>query len=342
MTDLFTAEQTKFILHELGVQVVSETDTHYLVLCPFHGNLNSPAMVVDKEKGVYLCNNAACDARGPLRSMVRTLLDYNEFQVEVLLMKSKDAANVDLPERIRRRKEAVEMPDYPMARVEKAEADFWQNKEAIEYMTKQRHFTEETLREFRVGYIPSHHLIAVHMFDVNGRPVGFVGRSVDGKRFKNSKRLPKRHTLFNIHNAKREPHTFITEASFDAMRGWQATGIHGVALLGSSLSDYHEDQLTTYFDHVTLATDDDKEKTVKSRCARCKRHGFNQCRGHNTGRELGRDIASRLRGMRVDWAWANSLQQYDGGKDFGDMTDEQIKYAVDQAISNYEVTRRVA
>jgi hypothetical protein len=179
------------------------------------------------------------------------------------------------------------------------------------------------------------------MFDKDGKAIGYIGRGLYDKSFHNSWKLPKHHTLFNIHKAKRQGKTFVTEASFDAMRGWQATGIHGVATLGSHLGDGQAEQISRYFTHVINATDDDwKDLEFKSGCGRCRKRGNTVCLGHNAGYELGLEIVEKSDGPIVSWAHLDALKPYDGAKDFGDLTDEQIRYAVSNAISNYEMMRR--
>lgn len=350
MSEVFSPDQTRYILENIGVDVVSDTGTHWLCLCPFHHNTSSPAMVVDKEEGVYFCNNAACDERGPIRRMIQQLTGKSVFQTELLIYKSSQGTSFDTLDFVQRQIEPESFPDYPMELIDKAERNFWDNQDAIDYMTNERHFEERTLREFRVGYVHlpvspkravEKHLIAVPMFDKDGKPVGYIGRGLYDKTFHNSYNLPKRHTLFNIHNSKRTDTTIVTEASFDTMRAWQATGIHGVATLGSYIGPGQAVQINRYFNNVILAPDDDKKLEYKARCAKCRKRGQDVCVGHNTGFELGLEIVDHLDTARVSWAHMDSLKRYDGHKDFGDITDEDIRYAVKHAVSNYEIVRRM-
>lgn len=344
MSDIFTEDQTRYILDAIGVDVVGDTDTHWLCLCPFHSNNNTPAMVVDKEEGVYLCNNAACDARGGIRQMIEALTGKSLIQVEFLILNAQRNAKVDVANYIQKKIEPVTFPDYPMDKVLKEHEAFWNHPAAVKYMTEERHFERRTLEEFQVGYIydarAGVELVTVPMFDQDGKPIGFIGRGINQKVFKNSKKLPRKYTLFNIHNAKKSPRTITCEASFDAMRAWQATGIHAVATLGSYLGDAQADQISKYFDDNIIAVDDDKEKDYKKHCRRCRRLGNDVCVGHNTGYELGLAIVDSTQGVRSTWAHLNSLKRFDGAKDFGDLTDDQIKYAVEHAISNYQMMRR--
>lgn len=344
MSDVYTEGQTYAILEAIGVTVVNDTSTHWMCLCPFHANMDTPAMVVDKEQGMFLCMNASCDRRGKIEDMITSLTKKTFFQTQVLIMRAKENSKLDLEKFVKKQLAPEEFPKYPTERVEKEHEAFWKNKDAVKYMMEQRHFERKTLDEFRVGFVydkkSKSHLVTVPMFDADGNGVGFIGRGIYDKTFKNSLKLPRRHTLFNIHNAKKTPATIVTEASFDAMRAWQATGTHAVAVLGSFLGDGQRRQMEKYFTSLVIATDDDKSKNYKGHCNRCRRRGEQECIGHNAGYELGLEIVDNVDGVRKTWAHLNSLKRYDGHKDFGDLTDEQVKYAVEHALTNFEMMRR--
>ena len=96
--------------------------------------------------------------------------------------------------------------------------------------------------------------------------------------------------------------------------------------------------MNKYFTHVVIFTDDDQNPTVLKNCARCRRNGHKKCVGHNTGLELGQKIAAEARGLTVTWAHLDSIKRFDGMKDAGDMTDEQINDAINKyAVPNVEM-----
>lgn len=341
--DIFSSEQTLALLNELGVSVVDETETHWMVLCPFHGNMNTPAMVVDKEEGVFLCNNAACDARGTMRQLIRWLTKESEFKVELRIARAKDKHKLDVSSMIGKRRESGEIKPYDNPRlIDKLAEAMWKYPEGLEYM-RGRGFEDRTLREFHIGYSPKKQSVQVPMYRVDGVVIGMVGRSIHRKGFYNSAGLKKKETLWNIHNARKQPTALITEATFDAMKAWQATGYHAVATLGSHLGQSQADQLRKYFTRIIILTDDDPEPEFKTgRCRRCLADGHDKCKGHYTGLELGKEIASACHGLRVEWGHLDSLKRFGGAKDLCDLTDAQVKYAVDNSISHFEMMRRVA
>lgn len=342
MSDVFTEEQVAAVLDSLGIEIVGDTEDNFVCFCPFHGNRHTPAFSISKEEGVFLCFNAACDSRGNIRQLIKSLTNKNDFQTDLFLLRIKKDKEAGVAKYLEKKLTPVEFPKYPASRVRAEHEALWNSQDALHYMRVERKFSDATLKEFMVGYNEEKNIITVPMFDAQGDPIGCIGRGVGEKVFKNSVGLPKRATLFNIHNAKRKTHTVILEASFDAMRCWQATGIHAVATLGSYIGDGQADQLNKYFSSIVLAPDDDQTMDYKQHCRRCRREGNEECMGHNTGFELGKEISSVTPGITVTWAHLNSLKRYDGMKDFGDMSDEEIQYAVENAISNYEMMRRGA
>lgn len=343
MSDLYTDEQTFYILQQIGVQVVTDTPTHWQVLCPFHGNVNTPAMTVDKELGLFHCFNGGCEVSGSLRYLIKALTKKTEFQIEVLIHKAKQGVDVDIQKVIEKSLSHDEIKPYPAERIDALENYMWKYGAGRDYLHG-RGFTDETIKQFRVGYNPKRKLVTVPMFTHDGTPIGFIGRSIFDKRFKNSPDLPKRLSLFNINNAKKSPTVAVTEASFDAMRFTQATGIPAVATLGSSLSANHAEQLNKYFTRILIATDDDPTPIVREgRCRKCmKDRGSDVCQGHYAGNELGLSIAEQVKGVKIEWLHMDDHQRYGGAKDVSDLTDEQIKEALTHSKSHFEMVMRLA
>lgn len=338
--DFFSEEQTYALLTEIGVHVVSDGGVNWLGLCPFHNNTHTPAFAVNKENGLFLCFNNACGAKGNMESLIRQVKGVNPFAAMRMIARAKKNSPVSLPKMLEKTMADEPMPEFSQSTLDGMEEHYWRSPEAQEYMAG-RGFTPETMKHYHIGYSPKNRMVGVPMYNVMGRPVGLIGRSIKSKRFKNSDGLPKKRTLWNIHNAKRHHAVVVTEASFDAMRVWQATGIEAVATLGSSFSQEQADQLNKYFTHVIIMTDDDQELVEKSNCRACRDRGYAECVGHNTGFELGMKIAESCRGIVVTWAHLDSLKRFDGNKDAGDLTDKQIKYAVDNAVSHTEISRAV-
>jgi DNA primase len=329
------------------MEPVSETANDFITYCPFHGNTNTPAFSVSKLSGKYICFNMACEESGSLLELVRSQKrGMNDFQAARLIHKGKVAeSDVPFEERMRKAMYDEEMPVVEMSTVSRLVETFWQNEKAQEYMHG-RGFFDRTLKDFKVGYSVKKQSISVPMFDVKGKPVGFIGRRLDIKSFKNSIGLPTRQTLWNLHRAVRtgSDTVIICESTFDAMLVAQAGYPNVVACLGGNFSVNHEDQLRKYFNRIIIFTDWDNSKehnydkpASNQWCAKCKRDGYTACKGHNPGRDKGMKIANAMKGKSVQWAsYAPGLIYPAGTKDAGDMTMDQIRLCITNAMSNVE------
>lgn len=298
--------------------------------------------MVDKHKGLYTCFNPACGESGKLVDLVKKLGGMNYLQAEMFIAKNKDSA----PVAKRREIHQTKIEEFSQDKLDELYENFKSAPRAREYMHS-RGFTDETLDYFQIGYSPARilksgkyrkEMVTVPMHDHKGMPIGLIGRvpSKEDKTFKNSRGLPKRLTAWNIHRARKAGGTvIIVEASFDAMRVHQAGYPNVIALLGGHVTDEHIEQIERYFNRVIIMTDFDWLQHEGS-CRKCG----GACRGHRPGRDLGRSIAGRLRNTRVLWAaYDDSCVYPHGAKDPGDMTDDEIRQSLKNAISNTQYRR---
>jgi DNA primase len=86
---------------------------------------------------------------------------------------------------------------------------------------------------------------------------GFVGRSIEGKEFKNTHGNWRSQTLFNLHRAKRYDTVYVVESNFDAIRLDQC-GVPAVATLGGYVSKKQTELLTKHFNTVIVVADNDE------------------------------------------------------------------------------------
>jgi DNA primase len=325
------------------VEICSETGSDFLCFCPFHGNKFTPSFSVSKSKGKYICFNHSCGEHGSLIELIKKVGGMNEFQARRLIITKRNQQHVSFDELMKKAlvKEA-DFLEFSPQKIEEMYRNFWENPKAVKYMTEERGFTEDTLRHFKIGFSAKKDIIAVPMHDVDGKPIGVIGRTVGGKAFKNSKRLPTSKTLWNIHRAKRAGSSVvIVEASFDGMKVHQAGHPCVVACLGGNFSPYHKEQLEKYFSEVINMTDfDNKEKHMYNNCKKCSRKGLNLCIGHNPGRDLGATIAKEMARKKVTWAMYDEGVVFPPGcKDADDMTDQQIRQTLANRISNFQYER---
>ena len=149
--------------------------------------------------------------------------------------------------------------------------------------------------KFSLGYSEKQDMVTVPVHSPDGIPVGFVGRSIEGKEFKNTPGLPKAKTLFNLHRVKTADRVYVVESSFDAIRLDQV-GFPAIATLGANVSNIQIELLQKYFNNIIVIADNDEA-------------------GGNMKTKIIEKLGSRVSVIKLD-------KQY---KDIGDMADEDIK-----------------
>lgn len=331
----YTRNQVKAVLSNIGIQVNAETHTNFMAYCPFHGNRDTPSFTVSATSGLFICFNPSCDESGNLIHLVKYMTQRNDFEAMRLIKKLAGEAPETSNEDLLKAQEPFEWVEWHPELLAKMRAAF-PGSAGEKYMVEERGFTLDTLDTFEVGYSEKQDMVAVPVHSPNGIPVGIVGRGVSEKVFKNSGNLPRSKTLFNLHRAKRQGDiVIVTESAFDSMRVHQAGYPNAIGTLGGSISPENLANLDRYFNMIILMTDwDNKEDHVKDKC---RVHGWGQCTGHNPGRELGITIANALRNKNVLWAASGHKEVYpEGAKDAGNMTNEQIRHCIENAVSHFE------
>jgi DNA primase len=165
-----------------------------------------------------------------------------------------------------------------------------------------RRISKDSVDKFSLGYSENQDMVTIPISTPSGDMfVGFVARSVEGKEFKNTPKLPKGKILFNLHRARKHDTVYVVESSFDAIRLDQ-NGVPAVATLGANVSKTQTDLLTKYFNNVIVVGDND-----------------------DAGKEMQKKILDKL-GHRATLIGIPSRF-----KDIGDMTDSDIQ----------ELTKRV-
>ena len=314
-TTQYSPAHIKSIIKGLGLDVVGETSNDYLCYCPFHSNRHTSSFSVSREKGAFICFNPSCGEAGTLIELVKRVLEKNDFEA-MRFISAKETESLDNFDELL----ADAMEDKPMFQefstetLEKLHADLISTKEGSDYF-KSRGILEEAMEHFDLGYSKNMGMVTVPVHSPAGMPIGIVGRSIEGKSFKNSTNLPKSKTLFNVHRAKKVgDHVIIVESSFDAIRVHQVGFPNVVATLGGFLSTEQQSILNRYFNKIIIMTDADL-----------------------AGRELGLSISSKLRMKDILWASYTYGKIYPhDAKDVGDMTDEEIKACIKNAVSDIE------
>jgi len=158
-----------------------------------------------------------------------------------------------------------------------------------------RKITEDSMKKFDLGYSESQDMVTIPVHSPDGMLVGFVGRSVEGKEFKNTPGLPKGKTLFNLSRVKTSRKVYVVESSFDAIRLDQC-GMPAVATLGSNVSNIQTELLKKYFNDIIVIADNDDA-------------------GNSMSKRLQEKLGAKVSVIHLE-------KKY---KDIGDMDDQDIK-----------------
>jgi len=290
-TNIYTREQIKRIIEGTGLDVESEVDTDFIIFCPFHSNNRTPAGEIDKNTGVFFCFSChhVCD----LIEFVMHVSGRKYFEA-VRFIKSKEQQSSVLDAVSKKLVDVPEYTQYDQILIKRLNTQALESPRAMRYF-EGRLINESSVKKFSLGYSDKQDMVTIPVHSPDGMEVGFVGRSIEGKDFKNTPRLPKAKILFNLHRVKTSKKVYVVESSFDAIRLDQC-GFPAVATLGANVSNYQIDLLKKYFNNICVIADNDEA-------------------GGNMKDKIIEHLGSRAIVINID-------KKY---KDIGDMTDEAIK-----------------
>jgi len=332
--EIYTSGQVEAVLNDIGVDVRGETDTNLLCFCPYHKNTDSPSFSVAKDTGLYLCFSPICDERGTLPKLVAEMTRNNPFVVKRII-KKHEKPGVPIAKQVEDLlAKSDDLPRFNQETMNRLSDDIW-NSKGEKYLVEKRKLTPATLAHFGVGYSVKNDMIAIPLHDWNGVLVGIIGRSTEGKKFKNSDLLPTSKTLFNIHRAKKLAGPLVVvEASISAMRVHQAGHPKVIATNGGFFTEHHRQLIDRYFDEIIIMTDfDDPEEHRSPLCKKC----INTCMGHNPGRALGEKIVKVLPNKRIRWgSYDHHVIYPNGAKDPDTLEDKDIMTCIENSITSIE------
>jgi DNA primase len=288
---VYSREQIKISLLQSGIEIANELESDFIVFCPFHNNYRTPAAEVHAETGRLFCFSCQTDA-----DLIQTVMESSgrSYFESVRLIKNNDTP-IDLEDEIASKLEAKpEYVPFDEELVNRLHEDALNSTRAIGYF-ENRNINIDSVKKFKLGFSESRDMVTIPVTAPDGLYLGFVGRSVEGKVFKNSTKLPKSKTLFNLHRTKNSSRIYIVESSFDAIRLDQV-GLPAVASLGANISKIQIDLLKKYFNNIYVVADNDEA-------------------GSTMANTLIEKLGGRVAKIQLD-------KQY---KDIGDMSDEAIR-----------------
>jgi DNA primase len=294
--EYYSEDQVRRSLLASGIDIVSEVDIDFIIYCPFHNNSRTPAAEIHKTNGMFYC--FACQETKELTEVIMQASGRSYFEAARLIDSKADHRNlVEVLQETLDKK--VEFKEYDLEVIERLHKNVFESTKAMAYY-KDRNIYKDSVVKYKLGYSEKQDMVTIPVYSPNGLCLGFVGRSIKGKVFKNTPGLQKSKTLFNLQRAKRYDKVFVVESSFDAIR-LEQVGVHAVATLGATISKEQRKLLKQYFNQVIVLGDND---------------------------EAGQNMSKKMIAYFGTGCIAPTLPQ--GIKDVSDLSDKDLKVFVDR------------
>ena len=266
-------------------------DSDFIIFCSFHSNTRTPAGEVHKSNGTFFC--FSCQKVADLVELVMHTSGRSYFEAVRFIKSKEEESNLelDINKKLYIKPDYVAYDEFTLKRLN---SQLMSSERAKDYLLY-RKMDQSSMVKFMLGYSEKQDMITIPVHAPNGMPVGFVGRSIEGKDFKNTPGLPKSKILFNLHRIKTADMVYVVESSFDAIRLDQV-GFPAVATLGANVSNVQIELLQKYFNNIVVIADNDEA-------------------GGNMKDKIIEKLKSRVSVIQLN-------KEY---KDIGDMSDEKIK-----------------
>ncbi len=253
MNSLYTEDQIRRVLNGAGIEIEAEFGNDFIVYCPYHNNSRTPAGEVAKDSGLFFC--FGCQTTKNLEEFVMFTTGRSYFETARYIKSKETETNIEAAVN----KAMYAPPDfvqYDEVLIKRLNNQALESPRAMRYYAG-RSITEDSVKKFSLGYSEKQDMVTIPVHSPDGMTIGFVGRSVEGKEFKNTPGLPKSKVLFNLHRVKTSSIIYVVESSFDAIRLDQV-GFPAVATLGANVSASQMKLLGKYFNNVVLVADNDE------------------------------------------------------------------------------------
>ena len=302
-SNIYSEEQIRRIINGSGIDIEAEFGNDFIIYCPYHNNSRTPAGEIAKDSGLFFC--FGCQTTKNLEEFIMFTTGRSYFETVRYIRSKETETNIENVVN----KAMYAPPDfiqYDEVLIKRLNNQALESPRAMRYYSG-RSITEESVKKFWLGYSEKQDMVTIPVHSPDGMTIGFVGRSVEGKEFKNTPGLPKSKILFNLHRVKTSSIIYVVESSFDAIRLDQV-GFPAVATLGANVSVSQIKLLEKYFNNVVLVADNDEAGSIMKD-------------------KLIEKLGSLVSVINID-------KKY---KDIGDMDDEAIKnieFQFDKSISS--------
>jgi DNA primase len=252
-SNIYSKEQIQRVLNGAGTDIETEFSNDFIIYCPYHNNTRTPAAEIAKDSGLFFC--FSCQTTKSLEEFVMFVTGRTYFEAARYIKSKETETNIESVIN----KAMYAPPDfvqYDEVLIKRLNNSALELPRATRYYAS-RFITEESIKKFALGYSEKQDMVTIPVHSPDGMTIGFVGRSVEGKEFKNTPGLPKGKILFNLHRVKSSSLVYVVESSFDAIRLDQI-GFPAVATLGANVSASQIKLLEKYFNNVVLVADNDE------------------------------------------------------------------------------------
>lgn len=290
---MYTENQVKKVLKACNIRVINELSDEFIVYCLWHPNRITPSAEINKETGMFYC--FGCGTSAKLVDVVQKSKDQTFFQASRLIA-SKAEDREFLP--VLEFEEPAQFVEFDTDLIARLHQNALVSERAIEYLGK-RLIRPASIIEYNIGYSKAQDMVTVPLYSPDGMVVGFVGRSIEGKTFKNSDHLPKAKTWWNLQKRRLSTIIVAVESIFDAIRIEQC-GYHAIASMGSPTKRQLALLDKTYRNVVFVPDADDAGKMMAAK------------------------MITKM-GNRV------SIAKLNGVKDVGELDDEQLTKFLESA-----------
>jgi DNA primase len=256
-SNIYSEEQIRRIINGSGIDIEAEFGNDFIIYCPYHNNSRTPAGEIAKDSGLFFC--FGCQTTKNLEEFIMFTTGRSYFETVRYIRSKETETNIENVVN----KAMYAPPDfiqYDEVLIKRLNNQALESPRAMRYYSG-RSITEESVKKFWLGYSEKQDMVTIPVHSPDGMTIGFVGRSVEGKEFKNTPGLPKSKILFNLHRVKTSSIIYVVESSFDAIRLDQV-GFPAVATLGANVSVSQIKLLEKYFNNVVLVADNDEAGSI--------------------------------------------------------------------------------
>jgi DNA primase len=247
----------EFVLRHYHVKLRRSGNDQFRGCCPIHRGEGRDAFHVNLARNIFHC--FACGAGGTVLDFVAAMERCSLLQaaqsLQAMTGSSAPLALTPIEKELVTERRKVSLPlKFTLTGIDCAHP----------YLV-QRGITEETAREFGVGFYSGPGLmqrrLVIPIHNAAGQLIAYSGRSVDQTqpRYRVPPGFAKSEVLFNLHRARVGEQTWVVlvEGFFDCMKVHQAGVRSVVALMGAVLYEPQRRALLERFHRVILLLDGD-------------------------------------------------------------------------------------